>query len=1291
MANEFKISEIVDEAAVRQVQQLKSELVALKEEYVGLATKLANKLTVNAASFTELAKEGKDVNGILAQIADTEGKMAETSKQINIINVQMAKNISEVRKQLQEENKIVQSNEKAKQAVLNTAKAESALATQIARQKKAEAVANKDVAVTAEQAEAAYKKEVKTIKEAQEANKILRAYVKQLDTTTKEGKKEIEKFNDAIDKNTKRIKENSDAYINQKMNVGNYAKSIEKAWDKVKDSFGDIKKEGVNAKNTMGLMMGLADGISASFSGAAGGVVKLAGAFGLFKGLSSVIGIINSGVKTAIDFEAANSKLAAILGTTSAGIRELTEEAQRLGRTTSFTASQVTELQTELAKLGFTADEIKASESAILSFAKATGSDLGSAASVAGAALRMFGASAEETARYVSTMAVATTKSALSFSDLQSSLSTVGPVAAAFGFEIEDTVTLMGMLKNAGFDASSAATATRNILLNLADSSGKLAKKLGEPVRNIEELQNALIKLRDANIPLAESLDLTDKRSVSAFNAFIKQAGSLVDLRSQVTGAEKDFNAMSDTMGNNVQGSINKLSSAWEGFMLTVVKSTGWMKSAIDIITDAVSRLRELMTDEFTLIGEAGKEYIELGKKEAAEMEAVNVMIDEAANRRKAYILSGMKDADAQEKANKEVLEIAKQQWKDAADTYNENARRVNELNKKFRDGEIKYGSKAFHDMEEELDKSRKLIEEYGKAYGKAIATYNALNSKINKPAIPGSADNDYTSDNVRKLLEKEAKEREKIQQALNDSIVELMEDGLEKELAKIRSSYEKKMAQYKGNSENEKELRLNLSLKMTEEIEKKTLSYQLSEIEKSIKLRKESMAKGTSEYLSAEIQLLQVNYRKKTELENVSIQERIALFEKYERDYTELVTEFEEKRKNEHLESISNSISMTATLMSARMEAELNALKQSYSNGEITENEYNKTVAEMKVKYAKNSAEETVKYLEDVLKSETLTDEEREDLELKLAKARMDLSDAVANNEIQNNKAILESQKKAIRGSMEIVEYVADAVDSVAELGNRLYQNQLDKLKEQQDEVNTAYDEEEERINELEENGSITTEEAEARKRAAKDRTQKKNEEIARKQEEIEKKQARLAKATAIAQAIMSTALAVMRVYADPGNGGFISRGIMAGIVSALGAMQLATIVATPLAAYKEGTNDHKGGMAIVGDGGRPEVISYNGKAWITPGVPTLVNMPKHAQVFPDIASYESMKPMISSDYLSLSKSHSDVKLVNDFSSLQKSIESGNKESVTQTRILRVILKQNKESAFDRYIKSRI
>ena len=309
--------------------------------------------------------------------------------------------------------------------------------------------------------------------------------------------------------------------------------------------------------------------------------------------LSVVLNGFRESVNVIIDFEKANSKLAGVLGSTKTGIAGLTDEARRLGATTAYTASEVTGLQVELAKLGFGEGQIKSMEEAILKFALAVDTDLGSAASVAGGALRAFGLEAEDAESAMATLAIGTTTSALSFNDYATMLSTTAPVAKAFGFTLEDTVALMGALKNANFDASSAATATRNILLNLADGSGKLATALGGPVTNLDELAAGLKKLQAEGIDLATALELTDKRSVAAFETFINNADTLTTLRQGVTDCTDAFNGMYKEMGDNTQGSLNILKSTFEGLILRFYEGKGAFKSFIDMLTQFVQGISD--------------------------------------------------------------------------------------------------------------------------------------------------------------------------------------------------------------------------------------------------------------------------------------------------------------------------------------------------------------------------------------------------------------------------------------------------------------------------------------------------------------------------------------------------------------------------------------------------------------------------------------------------------------------------------------------------------------------------
>ncbi len=350
-------------------------------------------------------------------------------------------------------------------------------------------------------------------------------------------------------------------------------------------------------------LKGKAGGVQSAWGKMTSGYSAMIGK--LMVGYAAVRGFFNlfaSGFRKIKEFEQANVNLSTILGVHVSKMTALTKSALELGRTTEYTASQVTGLQTELAKLGFGQTQILQMTKPVLQFATAVGAELPEAAALAGATLRAFDKDATDADDVLATMAVATNKSALSFAYLQTSMSIVAPVAKTFGFDVKDTIALLGTLANSGFDASSAATATRNILLNLADANGKLAKELGKPVKTLPDLIAGLRKLDEKGVNLAKTLELTDKRSVAAFNTFLRGAGAMGELRGNLEDVDGELERISEERLQTVEGSIKILESTWEGLLLSFYNSKGFIKFAIDGLTGLLTGITNLIKGSEPLI-----------------------------------------------------------------------------------------------------------------------------------------------------------------------------------------------------------------------------------------------------------------------------------------------------------------------------------------------------------------------------------------------------------------------------------------------------------------------------------------------------------------------------------------------------------------------------------------------------------------------------------------------------------------------------------------------------------------
>jgi TP901 family phage tail tape measure protein len=305
--------------------------------------------------------------------------------------------------------------------------------------------------------------------------------------------------------------------------------------------------------------------------------------------------MLASTARTITNFEAANSKLAAVLGTTADKMGRLTDSAIELGRKTQYTASEVTGLQTELAKLGFVEPEILSMQESVLKFAAAVGTDLPSAAARAGATMRGFGLTAEETGRMLEVMAVSTSKSALSFNYLDSTLGKLVPVARSFGLDTEATIALLGTLANAGIDASSAGTALRAIFIKLADSSSSLNAAMGKQPKTMEDLIEGLRTLRDNGLELGSAADMVNDRFASMLLTLANGTDDISDLYGELKNTNGALDEMYETMTHNVQGAVAEVKSAWEGFVLSLRGSTGILYTVLTNVRDLIGELNYAM------------------------------------------------------------------------------------------------------------------------------------------------------------------------------------------------------------------------------------------------------------------------------------------------------------------------------------------------------------------------------------------------------------------------------------------------------------------------------------------------------------------------------------------------------------------------------------------------------------------------------------------------------------------------------------------------------------------------
>lgn len=346
----------------------------------------------------------------------------------------------------------------------------------------------------------------------------------------------------------------------------------------------------------------------------------------------------------------------------------------------------------------------------------------------------------------------------------------------------------------------------------------------------------------------------------------------------------------------------------------------------------------------------------------------------------------------------------------------------------------------------------------------------------------------------------------------------------------------------------------------------------------------------------------------------------------------------------------------------------QLNALKNKYveemrlAEGNAAEQaaikaRFDEEQAKLSEDYAVQTARNSVAMLEDVLKTENLSAEERKNYEAELAKAKGALETAMADQAIAEidriNQADAAAKEKRLQNAQQWMQVASDSLNAINDLVGTIYDAKIEKVEAEQEANQEAADAEQERISELVEKNVITEEEGEARKRAAEAKSAKKTEELEKKKAKLKREQAIWDKANNIAQCTMQTALAIMNAWATAPWPVNIA---MAAVAGAMGALQLATIIATPLPKYAKGTKSHKGGPAVVGDGGEPELVTFGGKSWITPDTPTIVDLPAGAAVIPHISGVDESLVSIPT---SSNDSKTPVIINNDYSRLEAKMDN--------------------------------
>lgn len=749
---------------------------------------------------------------------------------------------------------------------------------------------------------------------------------------------------------------------------------------------------------------------------------------------------------------------------------------------------------------------------------------------------------------------------------------------------------------------------------------------------------------------------------------------ALASLAAMVTRTQKGVELFSKAWAGVTAG-IDVLLDRFAILGESVIKVfQGDFKGAADTARKAVEGIGDEMKNEIDLairlkdaLNQLDKQEVMLTMRRAASKAEIEQLKKDAEDTTKSL---GERMQAAQKAYELEQKDLAQQT--EIAEKRLANTLGFVEMNDEVRNliDQIKQGDITADEVISKLGLSESNIDDLKEFSEQFVGLQELVKSSYTRQTEQQNKLNQLRKDAYNKSVELKEAEIAELRE-LEDIRLQLAVENGDRVREETKRTYDRQIEDLKARLEKEKGLSMEQRTLNAQAIE--AINQQIIELEKKKNKELAKLAleekrtrdeinasniiagtKDLDKQLEAEMKVLEIAREREIE-EAEKTGADVSLIES---KYNELRVQKRDEYAQKRIEKESRTAAKIALINESQFQEEIHDLDMLHAQGLIKEEDYQRKKEEIVSKYAVEQARISLDATRALLDDPDLSPESRLRLEEEIAAKEIELANAVRDAEISAAQQSADAQRKKIDNVVQAVEMASEALGALSDFVSAIYDGQIQKIEEQEEAVQTAGQEELNKIDELAERGAITTEQAEIRKRAAEEKTARKEEELARKKAALQTKQSKLEKATNIVQTIMNTAVAVMKAWSQ---GGMFAAPIAA-MIAAMGAIQLATIVAQPIPKYKKGTKNHKGGLAIVGDGGVSETIVTNKGMYLTPDTPTLVNLPKGTQVIPYAVDVEGMK-VKANDLQGLmayrtEKELPPITVENDYSGLQRDIK---------------------------------
>ena len=335
---------------------------------------------------------------------------------------------------------------------------------------------------------------------------------------------------------------------------------------------------------------------------------KTAGAFkameGRMKGIADRMGAIGSqmsmavtapltiaggmAVKTAAQFDEVSRTvrgLAVAGGVAEEGIKQLNDMAIEFGKKGIFGPTEVMRAMEDMIRDGMKPAEIAGGRlKGVYTMAAAGAVDMATAQIILSDTMTAYGATVEETTRYVDALVGVTLETPAVMRDLSETMKYVAPVAAGLSVDIEELSGMIGILAEHGIRGSMAGTALRRSFINLSSPTAEAKELMSELNIQVFDSEGRMKSMVEVVTEISKGLEgMSEKqrmatletifgaRAVTAWMGLVEAGPEALAKMTEAVAQQGRAKEVAEERQEGLAASLKKIGALWEVISVKVM------------------------------------------------------------------------------------------------------------------------------------------------------------------------------------------------------------------------------------------------------------------------------------------------------------------------------------------------------------------------------------------------------------------------------------------------------------------------------------------------------------------------------------------------------------------------------------------------------------------------------------------------------------------------------------------------------------------------------------------------